>query len=145
MQDSTYDCTSAGPSSQGTVDSELSTPPVLQESQRGLMSPPTPAPSPTPGRREVWGQGECGVSEVNEAKRRNRWREGSVSPGEARIQTAREATLLSFQPGEDSFCPSAARFPPRGEMIESFQLSKHHHERDGRRSRSSGARKHGAS
>jgi hypothetical protein len=58
MQDATDDCTS-GTSSQGTVDSEISTPPVLQESQRGLMSPPTPAPSPTPGRREMWGQGEC--------------------------------------------------------------------------------------
>lgn len=59
MQD-TYDyATSNGTGP--TPASEESTPPVLQESQRGLMSPPTPAPSPTPGR-QYWGRegGEFG-------------------------------------------------------------------------------------
>lgn len=103
MQDATDDCTS-GTSSQGTVNSEISTPPVLQESQRGLMSPPTPAPSPTPGRREMWGQGECKL--LPSAARRNTSEartKGLPSGARRKRLLERSETKVSSELSEHSF------------------------------------------
>lgn len=51
---------------------ETSETPSLQETQKGLMSPPTPAPSPTPGRHGYWGTVGRGEHEDSHGERRTR-------------------------------------------------------------------------
>ena len=63
-----------GSSSSGTPVTavETSETPSLQETQKGLMSPPTPAPSPTPGRHGYWGTVGRGEAEGSDGERRTR-------------------------------------------------------------------------
>lgn len=63
-----------GSTSGGTpaTTAETSETPSLQETQKGLMSPPTPAPSPTPGRHGYWGTVGRGEVEGSEGQRRTR-------------------------------------------------------------------------
>ncbi|GHJ87607.1 hypothetical protein NliqN6_4009 [Naganishia liquefaciens] len=71
MQEEEVDCGSPSSVTPATA-AETSETPSLQETQKGLMSPPTPAPSPTPGRHGYWGTVGRGDAETAEGERRTR-------------------------------------------------------------------------
>jgi hypothetical protein len=62
---------------------ETSETPSLDETQKGLMSPITPAPSPTPGRHGYWGTVGRGDGEGSEGERKTRGKgKGKAREGE---------------------------------------------------------------